>query len=600
MALAEAILRRVHKYGLFPKIVRLLPVVSFILALASTVWLASLPMDGNYRNTYISENALMPAQVTSYFRESEWNIVRGYRGEVLAMEVQSLEDRNAIVETWLSQIGFKTAYHTNPNGEDTLYAIMHAPRGDDTEAMVLTIPWTTSDGKYNIGGAAIGMALSRYFSRMSIWSKNIIVVFSPDGHTSLRSWVEAYHTSLDNTAGSIDAALVVEFASSSDHFDYYEVHYEGLNGQLPNLDLINTIVTVAGGEGIGCSLQEAPLHQLSTNNYSSRLRTMVKGIISMALAGITSDSAGCEAFSGWQIQAVTLKAKGESGRHDITQFGRILDSTFRSVNNLLEKFHQSFFFYLLLSPTNFVSIGTYLPSAVMFAVAYALSSIGCLLSSGIQAKAYLHNIGYSLSLFTRLQILCYLLSEGLPYVLRASEDKDDVAGVILQLMSLVTSIIALAPLLTRSRPFKLLDKTTSSTMISLCLFFVAMLVTALLIVHFALALALGLLCLPLTFIYPIISARLKSPSKSIKSELKITGCLILSNPFFIIYIVGEMLGSGVTPVNLMTGLLTSWHTLQCWTWYVFMLGWLSVWLGIALTATVGQFGVEITSTKKNE
>ncbi|EDK38067.1 hypothetical protein PGUG_02165 [Meyerozyma guilliermondii ATCC 6260] len=600
MALAEALLRKVHKYGLFPKIVRLLPVISLGLAIASAAWLASLPMDGNYRNTYISENALMPAQVTSYFRESEWNIVRGYRGEILGMELMSVSERNAIVETWLADIGLKSAYHVNQDGDDTLYAIMHAPRGDDTEAMVLSIPWQTSDGKYNVGGAALGMALSRYFSRMSIWSKNIIVVFSPDGHESLRSWVEAYHTSLDNTAGSIDAAIVMEFASSSDHFDYYEIHYEGLNGQLPNLDLINTIVTVASGEAIGCSLQEASLSQLGTNNYSSRLRTMLKSIVSMTLAGITPNSPGCEAFSGWQIQAVTLKAKGESGRHDVTQFGRIVDSTFRSVNNLLEKFHQSFFFYLLLSPTNFVSIGTYLPSAIMFAVAYALSSLGCLLSSGITATKYLHNIGYTLSLFTSLQVVCYSLCEGLPFLLRQASDKEEAAGVILQVLSFLSAVIALGPILTRSRNIKLLDRTTSSAMIALCLFFIAMLVTALLIVHFALALALGVLCLPLTFIYPIISTKVNAREKSIKSELKICLCSILSNPFFLIYVAGEILGLGVSPVDIMTGLLTSWHTLQCWTWYVFILGWFCVWLGISLTATFGRFEPEVTRTKKEE
>ena len=37
------------------------------------------------------------------------------------------------------------------------------------------------------------------------------------------------------------------------------------------------------------------------------------------------------------------QGKGTEGK-DVTQFGRIVDSTFRSVNNLLEKFHQSFSF----------------------------------------------------------------------------------------------------------------------------------------------------------------------------------------------------------------------------------------------------------------
>ena len=50
------------------------------------------------------------------------------------------------------------------------------------------------------------------------------------------------------------------------------------------------------------------------------------------------------------------QGKGTEGK-DVTQFGRIVDSTFRSVNNLLEKFHQSFSFYLMLSPNTLCLLG---------------------------------------------------------------------------------------------------------------------------------------------------------------------------------------------------------------------------------------------------
>ena len=39
------------------------------------------------------------------------------------------------------------------------------------------------------------------------------------------------------------------------------------------------------------------------------------------------------------------QGKGNEGK-DVTQFGRIVDSTFRSVNNLLEKFSLNRFFLL--------------------------------------------------------------------------------------------------------------------------------------------------------------------------------------------------------------------------------------------------------------
>jgi len=40
---------------------------------------------------------------------------------------------------------------------------------------------------------------------------------------------------------------------------------------------------------------------------------------------------------------------------------RVLEGILRSLNNLLERFHQSFFFYILASTERFVSIGNYMP-----------------------------------------------------------------------------------------------------------------------------------------------------------------------------------------------------------------------------------------------
>lgn len=39
---------------------------------------------------------------------------------------------------------------------------------------------------------------------------------------------------------------------------------------------------------------------------------------------------------------------------------RLVEGVIRSVNNLLEKFHQSFFLYLMTSPSKFVSVGVYM------------------------------------------------------------------------------------------------------------------------------------------------------------------------------------------------------------------------------------------------
>ena len=48
---------------------------------------------------------------------------------------------------------------------------------------------------------------------------------------------------------------------------------------------------------------------------------------------------------------------------------RIMESTLRTTNNLLERLHASFFFYILTRPEHFLKIGHYLPSAVLISVA---------------------------------------------------------------------------------------------------------------------------------------------------------------------------------------------------------------------------------------
>ena len=177
MALAETVIRKVKKLGLVPKAIAILPRLSLLVAALSVLWLVTLPQDGNYRNVYISENALMPAQANSYFRESEWNIVRGYREEIGKMEEWSVADRNEVIASWLVDSGLQISYHENGFANNTLYAIMHAPRGENTEAMALVVPWTNSDNEYNEGAMSLAVALARYFTKMSIWSKTLFLYF---------------------------------------------------------------------------------------------------------------------------------------------------------------------------------------------------------------------------------------------------------------------------------------------------------------------------------------------------------------------------------------------------------------------------------------
>lgn len=64
-------------------------------------------------------------------------------------------------------------------------------------------------------------------------------------------------------------------------------------------------------------------------------------------------------FYRFGIEAVTLEGFDNTGNGyeaNFYQVGRVVESIVRSLNNLLERFHQSYFFYLLPSTDRYVSI----------------------------------------------------------------------------------------------------------------------------------------------------------------------------------------------------------------------------------------------------
>lgn len=62
------------------------PYLSFLCIVIGVAWLLVLPLDNYSRKTYISENALLPGQVHTYFAGSDQNVFRGYKHEVDALE----------------------------------------------------------------------------------------------------------------------------------------------------------------------------------------------------------------------------------------------------------------------------------------------------------------------------------------------------------------------------------------------------------------------------------------------------------------------------------------------------------------------------------
>ncbi|TAQ84596.1 hypothetical protein B7494_g7067 [Chlorociboria aeruginascens] len=372
------------------RILKLPPYLSFLCIVIGVAWLLLLPLDNYSRRTYISENALLPGQVHTYFAGSDQNVFRGYKQEVDALEGKANLEVNDRLEEFFKAAGLKVArqhYEYKSAGEtysgENVYAILHAPRGDATEAIVLVGAWKNIEGELNRSGVALVLTLARYFKRWSLWSKDIIFLVTADSKAGPQAWVDAYHDthqspaieSLPLKSGALQGAVVIDYPFNH-RFESLHIVYDGINGQLPNLDLLNTVVSIASGQmGIGVSLQQMWHH---SDTYKDRLQTMLRGMLNQ---GLGHASGPHSSFIPYHVDAITLQPFGE-GWQDEMAMGRVIESAFRSLNNLLEHLHQSFFFYLLMHAGRFVSIGTYLPSAMLVATNFTIMAIFLWVKSG--------------------------------------------------------------------------------------------------------------------------------------------------------------------------------------------------------------------------
>ncbi|XP_052111748.1 uncharacterized protein LOC107471815 [Arachis duranensis] len=426
-------------------------IVSVICFIAGIVALLLLPVLA--KNTYISENALMPGSATNMLSShdvAEANkLVKDLTDLKLRSNGSPIESRKLIAQYMLG-LDAEVTYHnfypqlnqfhplhffTSPDssiiskniscasiGINTV-GIIRAPRGDGKEAIVLVTPYNPK--KVVLGEAlSLGVAYSVFslLSRVTWLAKDIIwlVADSQYGeYSSVSAWLREYqapqfHRVVVNSetcnesstiegnlysgfrrAGTIAAALVVKIAEDGNHFDdSLNIYAEASNGQMPNLDLINIVNYLAVHKQhlrikvskMWSLLGSKWLNTLGVfweciGQYARRLNPQwkfgipaneyVEGTATLASSmyyqGLGVPTGPHGAFRDYQVDAITVEispkvSPTKMNRHIdfIFRGGRLIEGVVRSINNLLEKFHQSFFLYLLTSPSKFVSVGVYM------------------------------------------------------------------------------------------------------------------------------------------------------------------------------------------------------------------------------------------------
>lgn len=326
------------------------------------------------------------------------------------------------------------------------YARWSAARGDGREALVICAPWRSqwdgsddpdaeredqtnrkklamegSMGDYersqirrpNVRGVSTVLSLARFLIGHSHWSKDLIFVFG-DGHLDgMQAWTSTYFANeqsnlhADRIQGA--GALVwnaMAFDYPSDSFSSIVVRHEGLDGQLPNLDVINTLTRVAERiNGVPIELSEslvpprsyqrrlgplgALLEEHLWNDREGEAKYMggllnVFGQLRNLVVGHPTGVHGL--FHRFHIDAITLFAKPASGPYGFWHMGRMAESMTRSFSNLLERLHHSQFFYLMTSTQLFIEVAKCIAVAALLGAAMTIRGISIWLDEGRRAQ----------------------------------------------------------------------------------------------------------------------------------------------------------------------------------------------------------------------
>uniref|UniRef100_A0A3Q3MGB8 GPI-anchor transamidase component GPAA1 n=1 Tax=Mastacembelus armatus TaxID=205130 RepID=A0A3Q3MGB8_9TELE len=378
-----------RRRALINLLTRLNAPICVVCYIAGLAWFMGLAFEPFTLRTYMSENAMGSTMVEERFPAGERALSTGrefaaHKKKVGGMPVdwlvKTMQARGLEVFT---QSFSRTLPFPDENKErymvkgTNVYGILRAPRAPRTEALVLSAPCSLGDNNNQAVGLLI--TLAQYFRNQIYWAKDIIFLVNEHDLIGMQAWLEGYHhtnttgmdwSPLQGRGGSIQAALSLEL--SSDVITSLDLVLEGLNGQLPNLDLVNLFYAFCQKIGVVCTIQ-GKLQKNdwdSLSGYSHAVQTMMLMVLKQASGRPWGDHG---LFLRYHIEAATIK--GINSLRPYKTDATTIEGMYRKLNNLLERLHQSYFFYLMPSLSHFVSIGYYMPAFGLLAVILLLRAL---------------------------------------------------------------------------------------------------------------------------------------------------------------------------------------------------------------------------------
>ncbi|XP_069587806.1 glycosylphosphatidylinositol anchor attachment 1 protein [Ranitomeya imitator] len=352
-------------------------IISYLIGLG---WFLGLAFQPFTLRSYISENSMGSTMVDEKFMYGEKAL--SYAREFAAHKKSAGGSPVAWLERTMRGIGLEVytqSFVRNLPFPDesterymvkgtNVYGILRAPRAASTESLVLSVP--CSEGQNNNQAVGLLLALASYFRGQIYWAKDIIFLVNEHDLIGMEAWLEGYHdvnvTDIQSSvmmgrAGAIQAALSLEI--SSDVITSFDVVVEGLNGQLPNLDMVNLFLAFCQKNQLLCTIQ-GKLQRSDYDTFPGYLHNLHTMLLMVLKQGSGRPQGDHGLFLRYHIEAITLRGINSfrQYKYEMVTIGETIEGMFRKLNNLSERLHQSYFFYLLPSLSRFVSIGIYMPA----------------------------------------------------------------------------------------------------------------------------------------------------------------------------------------------------------------------------------------------
>ncbi|KAJ3212594.1 Glycosyl phosphatidyl inositol protein transamidase complex subunit, partial [Dinochytrium kinnereticum] len=333
----------------------------------------------------------------NYFSNDDLVDLPRYQREVSNVFLRNGTSRAEYLRSELGRLGVDASLQRfwSSEGKESAnaFAIHRAPRADGTEALVYVAPWTCMSGEANVNGIAYMLAFASFVTKYSHWSRDFIMLFSDEGLEGTHAFLEAYHgvasrkesairyEPLDLYSGVINEAFSFELPGTTS-YDRLLLFVEGLNGQQANADIISTLSSVSYNYGLDIVLHDDVESKkvvgelVGESEFGGKLASVLWFMKNQALGFPVAQHA---LFLRYKIEAVSLLGviddPQSGGRINPLMFGIFLEATLRCFNNLLERLHHSFWFYIMCTVTGFIPIAFYIAPVILLAASFLFQSI---------------------------------------------------------------------------------------------------------------------------------------------------------------------------------------------------------------------------------